>query len=152
MSILSDNTPKEIIDSFGGCYSFLSNFWECPLTVIGIPYRNSEAAYQAGKTLDIEVRKTFSKLTGAEAKKRGKTVELRPNWDTVTKIEVMELCLRAKFCDPGARRLLVATGEAQLIEGNHWNDTFWGVCRGVGENYLGKLLMEIRSEFIRYNL
>lgn len=42
--------------------------------------------------------------------------------------------------------MLEATGDAELIEGNHWGDTFWGVCNGVGQNNLGKLLMAIRSE------
>lgn len=37
------------------------------------------------------------------------------------------------------------TGDAELIEGNNWGDTFWGVCNGRGENMLGKLLMEIRD-------
>jgi predicted NAD-dependent protein-ADP-ribosyltransferase YbiA (DUF1768 family) len=33
----------------------------------------------------------------------------------------------------------------ELIEGNWWGDTYWGVCNGVGENHLGKLLMKIRD-------
>lgn len=37
----------------------------------------------------------------------------------------------------------------ELIEGNAWNDTFWGVCNGVGENWLGQLLMERRAELQR---
>ena len=32
------------------------------------------------------------------------------------------------------------------IEGNTWNDTFWGVCNGQGQNWLGKILMLVRSE------
>jgi predicted NAD-dependent protein-ADP-ribosyltransferase YbiA (DUF1768 family) len=42
--------------------------------------------------------------------------------------------------------MLKATGDEELVEGNWWNDTFWGVCNGVGENNLGKLLMKIRAE------
>ena len=41
---------------------------------------------------------------------------------------------------------LINTGDAILIEGNTWGDTYWGVCDGVGENRLGKLLMEVREE------
>jgi predicted NAD-dependent protein-ADP-ribosyltransferase YbiA (DUF1768 family) len=44
------------------------------------------------------------------------------------------------------RERLLATGEAELIEGNTWNDTFWGVCKGEGQNWLGKILMEVRKE------
>jgi predicted NAD-dependent protein-ADP-ribosyltransferase YbiA (DUF1768 family) len=41
---------------------------------------------------------------------------------------------------------LLETGDAELIEGNDWGDTFWGVCGGKGNNFLGKLLMEVRKE------
>ena len=37
------------------------------------------------------------------------------------------------------------TDDVELIEGNEWSDTFWGVCRGQGENWLGKILMKTRD-------
>ena len=55
-----------------------------------------------------------------------------------------DLC-RIKFSDPHLRSLLLATGDAELIEGNWWHDQFWGVCNGVGQNQLGKILMAIRN-------
>lgn len=58
----------------------------------------------------------------------------------------MEDLLRQKFSKTPLRRLLLATGEAELIEGNTWGDTYWGVCHGVGQNHLGCLLMKIRGE------
>ena len=58
----------------------------------------------------------------------------------------MYKCLRSKFSAPELREKLLDTGDAELIEGNWWNDTTWGVCNGVGENRLGKLLMQIRAE------
>ena len=132
---------------FQGEYRFLSNFWHSPMRVIGIPFLNVEAAYQACKTLDIDVRKGFSELEPAIAKHAGKRLVLRPNWDDgITKVECMELCLWAKFqMNPDLKAKLIATGDAELIEGNTWNDTFWGVCNGKGQNILGKLLMEIRK-------
>ena len=54
--------------------------------------------------------------------------------------------LRAKFRSPLLRGWLRETGAEELVEGNYWGDTFWGVCRGEGENKLGKLLMQVRSE------
>ena len=39
-----------------------------------------------------------------------------------------------------------ATTQYIHVEGNNWNDTFWGVCRGKGRNELGKVLMKVRSE------
>ena len=66
--------------------------------------------------------------------------------------EVMRGLLARKFA-PGtelAARLL-ATGDAQLVEGNTWGDRFWGVCRGQGRNQLGQLLMERRDQ-LRHGL
>ena len=40
---------------------------------------------------------------------------------------------------------IVDTEDMELIEGNSWGDTFWGVCDGVGENNLGKVLMRVRD-------
>ena len=44
---------------------------------------------------------------------------------------------------------LLATEDAILIEGNTWDDVFWGVCDGKGENWLGKILMDVRTELRR---
>ena len=54
---------------------------------------------------------------------------------------------KAKFTqNPNLAQLLIETGDATLIEGNNWDDVVWGVCNGVGENRLGKILMQIRTE------
>jgi len=59
----------------------------------------------------------------------------------------MEELLFIKFGgkEPLLTRALIATGDTELIEGNDWEDTFWGVCNGMGENNLGKLLMKVRQ-------
>ena len=44
------------------------------------------------------------------------------------------------------RSKLEETRGSELIEGNTWGDRFWGVSRGIGENHLGKILMEERGE------
>ena len=41
---------------------------------------------------------------------------------------------------------LLATGDAHIEEGNYWNDTYWGVCKGEGYNHLGRILMQVRGE------
>jgi len=59
----------------------------------------------------------------------------------------METLLREKFSkDPELRAKLLNTGTSKLVEGNTWGDRFWGVCRGQGENNLGRLLMKVREE------
>lgn len=42
--------------------------------------------------------------------------------------------------------LLLSTGSSIIIEGNLWQDTFWGVVNGEGQNNLGLLLMLLRNE------
>jgi hypothetical protein len=51
-----------------------------------------------------------------------------------------------KFQDPELKTKLLATGDAELIEGNWWGDVYWGVCNGEGRNELGKILMQVRDE------
>jgi predicted Rossmann fold nucleotide-binding protein DprA/Smf involved in DNA uptake len=62
------------------------------------------------------------------------------------KEEVMRKCLSQKFAIPELGTALLATGTAELIEGNSWGDTYWGVCNHAGQNRLGELLMQERSK------
>lgn len=134
------------IEKFDGPYEFLSNFHACPIEYEGILYPTTEHAFQAAKSLDDMERRaiSFAKTPGT-AKRLGKGVKLRPHWDII-RTKIMEDILRIKFAKPHLQQLLRDTGDAQLIEGNTWNDRFWGVCRGQGQNWLGRILMKIRKE------
>lgn len=135
-----------MIDSFAGRYRFLSNFAPCKVTYDGIEYPSTEHAYQAAKTLDPSVRRQFRDCEKPnDAKKLGRKVVLRPDWESI-KLDVMEELLRQKFSQPDFKRALLNTGDEELIEGNTWGDTFWGVCKGKGANHLGKILMKIRKD------
>ena len=136
------------ITDFDGEYEFLSNFYEVPVMYDGVQYGSSEAAFQAAKTLDPVERERFAKMTPDEAKRAGRRVKLRDDWEEV-KVSVMEEVLRAKFAqNQDLLQKLLATGEALLVEGNDWQDTFWGfdVNLGYGVNMLGQLLMRLRAE------
>ena len=135
-----------MIDNFRGEYAFLSNFYDAPVEYNGLSFRNSEAAFQAQKTIDEIERVQFTSLDASNSKRLGRAVTLREDWEKV-KIRVMyEICY-AKFTqNPRLAEKLVATGDEVLIEGNTWNDKFWGVCNGEGMNHLGKILMAIRTE------
>lgn len=140
----------EPIDSFSGRYKFLSNFYEGTHFIYydGHPYRTVEHAYQAAKCNNDQQRALFRVpgLKPGQAKRMGRNFKhLRYNWDAL-KVHIMLDLLRDKFKDPVLRKLLIETGDRDLIEGNTWFDYFWGVCGGVGENALGKLLMVVRSE------
>lgn len=138
------------IAAFKGEYRFLSNF-DTTVTIEYdyAMYPSLEHAYQAAKTLDInERRKIQDCQTPGEAKRMGKTVTLRPDWENI-KLHVMRDLLRKKFSVHPLREKLIQTYPMQLIEGNNWGDTYWGVCNGKGENRLGLLLMEVRDELIK---
>jgi hypothetical protein len=134
------------IDSFRGKYRFLSNFFPALCNYEGIVYPTVEHGYQAAKSLDPVVRQTVMKaLTAQEAKHMGRSIALRSDWESV-KLGVMEDLLRLKFANREVANLLLLTGSEELVEGNWWGDTFWGVCHGIGENHLGRLLMKIRED------
>lgn len=136
------------INEFRGEYFFLSNYYEAPVTHQGMTYGSNEAAFQAQKCLNEEEKLPFTEMRPAKAKKSGRAVQLRPDWEAV-KVSIMEEIVRAKFTqNEDLKRRLLATGDAVLEEGNTWNDTFWGVHlkNGRGQNHLGKILMKIRGE------
>lgn len=134
------------IERFANAYFFLSNFYNVQVTHEDITYPSVEHAYQAAKTLNRVDRQCIANLASAGyAKSYGKKVALRADWEQV-KISIMRELLIQKFNIPELRDKLLKTQDMELIEGNYWSDTFWGVCKGVGENHLGKLLMEIRKQ------
>ena len=140
------STDQSAIRHFRGRYAFLSNFASSLITLDGIEYPTAEHAFQAHKTLDSRERVRIAGLKApASAKKAGRGVALRPDWEDV-KVDVMREVLLKKFARGSTlAEELLGTGEVELIEGTDtWSDRFWGVANGVGENHLGRLLMEIR--------
>lgn len=125
---------------------FLSNFYPCMIEFEGQFYPSAEHAFQAAKSLDVEERKKYEVIRSAsEAKKCGKSENLRPDWETV-KIKIMKDILKSKFSRNDLKTQLLSTGDEELIEGNNHGDRFWGQVKGEGCNHLGKLLMEVREE------
>jgi N-glycosidase YbiA len=135
------------ITSFSGKHRWLSNFYVCSVHFEGHYYPSVENAYQAAKVHPSQ-RAPFRDCQPSHAKRLGRAAELPADWDS-RRLAVMRQCLEDKFSVVGLRCALVATGDAVLIEDNNWGDTFWGVCKGRGENRLGKMLMEIRARYAR---
>lgn len=122
--------------------------WDCfsPATVELNGKVYVEHAYQSSKTLVQGLRTMIRQArTSGQAKRLGRRVPLRPDWEHV-KAEVMRDLLRQKCAQPDLRRLLLATAPEELVEINTWGDRYWGVSRGEGQNMLGRLLMEVREE------
>lgn len=143
-----------MINCFDGKWAFLSNFYWNEIEFEGITYPTNEHFFQAMKTLDIgERQKIANCLTPGQAKRMGRQVVLRPDWEEV-KENIMFLGLCLKFADEQLADWLVETGDEPLEEGTTWHDNEWGncscpKCRNIeGKNKLGKLLMKVR-EMIR---
>lgn len=141
---------KTEIGSFTGPNRFLSNFYPAEIDLDGVVYATLEHAFQARKTMDPDERaKIHAAKTPGEAKRLGRRVTLVSDWEKI-KIGIMRMLVSQKFIKHRVLRAdLMATGDAPLVEGNTWGDTFWGVCRGKGQNWLGRILMEIRAEFLK---
>lgn len=143
-----DNKTQSHIREFKNEYRFLSNFWYSKVVYEGVRYSSVEHAFQAAKTLDLDERKEIQQAkTCGEAKRLGRSVTLREDWEQI-KLFIMEYLVRQKFLlnkDLGQK--LLDTGNSDLIKGNYWGDTFWGVClkEGRGQNNLGKILMKVRT-------
>ena len=138
-----------MIDKFEDTYRFLSNFYGAPVEFEGLTYPSVEHAFVAAKTLAESERVHISHIgTAREVKAYGRKLKLRPDWEQV-KLSIMEDLVRQKFTrHENLWAALTSTGDQELIEGNWWGDTFWGIDLKTrkGENHLGKILMKVRSE------
>lgn len=136
---------------FRNNFQFLSNMYPCRVQYKGTEYSCSESAFQAQKCTNSVDKDMFAGFDGKMAKSWGRRVPLRKDWNEV-RIPIMEEIVRAKFVqNPSLAEKLIKV-EGPIQEDNSWHDTFWGVCNGVGENHLGKILMTIRDELLNSSL
>jgi ribA/ribD-fused uncharacterized protein len=100
-----------------------------------------------------ERQRILDAATPGKAKRLGRTLTLRDDWDRI-KAAVMKGLLRQKFDqEPFRSRLLDFNGP--IVETNIWHDQTWGdcvcgapACEPPGQNLLGRLLTEIRTELL----
>ena len=138
--------PRPVINRFEGPYDWLSNFYERPFELDGRTWPTVEHYFQAMKTMDRRQQEWIRESPDpSTAKRRGRKATLRGGWARY-RHEVMFRALEAKFRQhPDLQERLLATRNAYLEEGNNWGDAYWGTVEAVGFNYLGFLLMEVRT-------
>lgn len=143
------------ITTFRGEYQFLSNFYPCNINYDGLMFTSVEAAFQSAKCAEREDRLQFQHLDPVKAKKLGRRVRLRSDWEQV-KLPILKDLVSQKFTNnPELAAGLLATGGALLAEGNTWHDNYYGDCtcdrcRDIpGGNHLGMILMELRGALLR---
>lgn len=150
------------IDSFKGRFYFLSNFYPCRIEHQGINYPSVEHYYVALKANTLQFldgkyytapdfRELIAKVPlPQDVKKIGQRVKLRGDWNE-KKYNFMLQGIRQKFSDEKLAELLIDTGELEIIESNWWHDNYWGrcscpKCKDMGQNNLGKIIMQVRLE------
>lgn len=137
-----------MIKEFKNQYFFLSNFYEYPIYYNKLVFCNAEAAFQAQKVINEKNQYKFINLNASQARKLGKTVQLRKNWEEIKDNVMYEIVKRKFTINKELQQKLLETKEEELVEGNWWHDTYWGVDSktGIGQNKLGKILMKVREE------
>ena len=146
-----------MIEKFEGRWRFLSNFYPVEIEHQGIKYPSVEHFYVAMKCNNEQMlqgrhytigdfREMIARVPSpGMVKKIGQKMQVRKDWNE-KKLEFMNWGVREKFKNEELKELLLSTEDMTLIEGNVWQDTFWGVCNGKGQNHLGRILMKVRDE------
>ena len=130
-------------------HGYMSNYWKAKFFLDNNWWATTEHYYQAIKTFDVNEQEQVRNAAKAnDARLLGQKVTLRPDFNEV-KDQLMKTCLIAKFNQhPDLKKQLLDTGDAELIEDSP-TDFYWGCGKdGTGKNMLGKLLMELRKEFL----
>ncbi|WCJ21981.1 Riboflavin biosynthesis protein PYRR chloroplastic [Euphorbia peplus] len=147
-------------------YGAFSNFSPHPIQMLDdngnyVTWSSVEHFYQAHKFQGVDdpgakdcIEKIKSAKSPEEAARMGRSMQrkcpdlVRSEWDNI-KIDVMYKALKCKFSIyPHLNSMLLSTAGSVLVEASP-HDLFWGGGReGEGLNYLGRLLMQLRSEFL----
>ncbi|MAT16386.1 MAG: Swarming motility protein YbiA [Planctomyces sp.] len=132
-----------------GEHGYLSNFSPHRVFLKGKNWPTSEHYFQAQKFAGTPAEEKIRlAITAREAANLGRSrkLTLRRDWESV-KVNIMREAVLAKFSQhDDLRELLLATGDARLIE-HTANDSFWGDGGdGSGKNWLGRILMEVRGQ------
>lgn len=136
------------INYFRGEYGWLSNFRKVDISINGITYSSIEHAWLSFRADDEEWKRLCSdeEYEAKHLKKISKHFPL-PQTFMDNRDDIMKSLLIQKYTQEPFKTKLLETGKREIIEGNYWNDTYWGVDlkTGIGENNLGKYIMEIRT-------
>ncbi|ESR41843.1 Riboflavin biosynthesis protein PYRR [Citrus sinensis] len=147
-------------------YGAFSNFSPHPIQMPDVngdyvTWSSVEHYYQAHKFTGVNdpaaqdfVEKIKTAKSPEEAARLGRSMQrqhpdwVRSDWESV-KIDIMYRALKCKFSIyPHLNSMLLSTSGSVLVEASP-HDLFWGGGReGEGLNYLGRLLMQLRSEFL----
>lgn len=146
---------QESVDvlEFKNEYKKFSNFYPVKIHYKRRTFPSVEHAFVSEKSNDSTFKNRIAALKENQAgyaKKLGRQVKLREDWEQVKNQVMMELLI-IKFSIPEFKNLLLSTGDGKLVEGNYWHDNYWGNCYckkckdKPGLNKLGMMLMDLRG-------
>ena len=132
-----------------GEFGEFSNFAPFPIMLKGIIWPTTEHYFQAQKfagTRHEEAVRIAASPMAAAKMGRDRARPLRPDWESV-KDDLMRQAVLAKFQQhPDLLKLLLSTGDADIVEHTS-SDAYWGDGGdGSGKNMLGKILVEVRQK------
>ncbi|KAK3922824.1 Retrovirus-related Pol polyprotein from transposon 297 [Frankliniella fusca] len=146
------DTSSEPIVSFTGNFEFLSNFYPVQLEFEKKIWPSVEHAFQGAKTdNENDKERIRNAATPAMAKRMGRFVDLKENWESLRNEVMLELLWEKFKHNTDLALKLLSTGEREIIECNTWCDMYWGQCTcpkhryKIGLNMLGKMLTQIRD-------
>lgn len=132
------------IQGFFGEYAFLGNDFQDALVVGGITYPTVDHAFASQKTDDISIKEQIAKMRHGDLDSFVDELDYDHDFWVAAGLAVMLELLQMKFSDITLAKKLLDTGQSNLINDN--TDTFWGMTNGRGQNWLGRLLMIVRSQ------
>lgn len=125
-----------------------------------VDIRSTEALYQACRFPDHpdiqrEIIDNKSPM-GAKFIAKREISKTRADWETV-KLSIMRWCLNLKWIQSGKFKADIFKTESKPIVEISYKDSFWGagpdeMGRAVGQNVLGKLLMELRMDVEEFQI
>ena len=145
---MSRDKPVLFYGHRSGKYRSFSNWYNRSFIYKGITWATSEHALMSEKNpKDKKYQKKLIKSTDpGEAKRLGRKVKLRPDWDKV-KLNIMIDILYAKFSqNPDLAKLLLDTGNRPIHE--NCRDKWWGGGPNFpgGRDFLGIALKAVRKK------
>lgn len=138
-----------------GEYGEFSNFYRSDFFLDGKMWRTVEHYYQASKfpcdeSMTERIRNAKSPKVARQLG-RSPSSSFNESWDEI-KLDVMAKALKAKFTSSDKlKKKLISTASKRLVEASPY-DYYWGCgADGKGENMLGRLLMQLREDFLNEN-
>lgn len=141
-------TDRNKIDNFTGDYSFLSMEFPCEFFLNAVKFKSATAAYYAQKSPDINAWNKFARLNPNKARQKASSLPEPDDYEE-NKYEYLYRANKAKFdSNDSIKEYLCKTKGKELINNVPYREEYLGVFNGKGKNMLGKVLMQIRDEYL----